>query len=49
MLQKNFDKIDESEATTLKQLDHIKNFVVLFDIVKKELKIKRKEIEAKAA
>lgn len=49
MLQKNFDKIDESEVTTLKQLDHIKNFVVLFDIVKKELKIKKKELEAKAA
>lgn len=42
MLQKNFDKIDDSEQTTLKQLDHIKNFVALFDEVKKELKIEKK-------
>lgn len=49
LYQKNFDNIVESEATAIKQLEHLKGFTQNFDLLRIKLKsIKREQREVVA-
>lgn len=43
LYQKNFDNIVESEATSIKQLEHIKGFTQNFDLLRNKLKTVKRE------
>lgn len=43
LYQKNFDNIVESEATSIKQLEHIKGFTQNFDLLRIKLKTMKRE------
>ncbi len=52
LYQKNFDNIVESEATAIKQLEHLKGFTQNFDLLRiklKSVKREQREVVAKEA